>query len=171
MASADTSMPTWYLVYTKPRQEQMALEHLQRQGYHCYLPTLRTEKIRRGKAVWVTEALFPRYLFIRLETGLSAKSWSPIRSTQGVSTLVHFGSQPARVDDALVQWLQQHEQALPEQARFQPGDAVRITRGPFAGLDALYQMTDAQQRAIVLIDILSRPVQLPIEPAALEANR
>jgi len=80
---------------------------------------------------------------------------------------VNVGTQPVRVDDSLVRRLQQYEQALPEQARFQPGDAVRITQGPFAGLDAVYQITDAQPRAIVLIDILSRPVQLPIEPAAL----
>lgn len=160
-------MPTWYLIYTKPRLESVALEHLQRQGYRCYLPTLRVEKVRRGKAVWVTEALFPRYLFIQLDTGLNAQSWAPIRSTQGVSTLVHFGAQPARVSDELIDWLRQQEARLPEQARFEAGEAVQITEGPFKGLTAVYQMIDPLQRAVVLLEVLSRPVALRLDPAAL----
>ena len=38
----------WYLVHTKPRQEGLALENLERQGYECYLPTLPSEKLRQG---------------------------------------------------------------------------------------------------------------------------
>jgi transcriptional antiterminator RfaH len=58
----------WHLVHTKPRLEETALVNLERQGYECYLPTLKVEKIRRGKAAIVSEALFPRYLFVRLDT-------------------------------------------------------------------------------------------------------
>jgi hypothetical protein len=32
----------WYAVYTRPHAEARALEHLQRQGYHAYLPRYRT---------------------------------------------------------------------------------------------------------------------------------
>jgi transcriptional antiterminator RfaH len=30
--------PRWHVVYTKPRQEAIALTQLERQGYPCYLP-------------------------------------------------------------------------------------------------------------------------------------
>ncbi len=73
----------WYLVHTKPRQEKCALENLQRQGFQCYLPTLPAEKLRQGVLTVADEPLFPRYLFIRLGQGDSAKSWAPIRSTKG----------------------------------------------------------------------------------------
>ena len=86
----------WYLVQTKPRQEQCALDNLQRQGYECYLPTLRAEKIRQGAVAVVAEPLFPRYLFIRLSQENSAPSWAPIRSTKGVTRLVSFGVEPAK---------------------------------------------------------------------------
>jgi hypothetical protein len=36
----------WYLVHTKPRQEDVALANLERQGYECYLPQLRIERNR-----------------------------------------------------------------------------------------------------------------------------
>ena len=56
----------WFLVHTKPRQEDVALVNLERQGYRCYLPRLRVEKILRRKAVVVIEPMFSRYLFVRL---------------------------------------------------------------------------------------------------------
>jgi hypothetical protein len=92
----------WYLVHTKPRQEEVALANLERQGYECYLPQMRIERIRRRKAEVATEPMFPRYLFIRLDSSDQGKSRSPIRSTLGVSQLVHFGARAAKVDDALV---------------------------------------------------------------------
>ena len=38
----------WHVIYTKPRQETIALTQLERQGYPCYLPIRRVEKLRRG---------------------------------------------------------------------------------------------------------------------------
>ena len=163
----DAATRNWFLVHTKPRQEEVALLNLERQGYPCYLPRIRMERIRRGKAQIVEEALFPRYLFVHLDTSGQGLSWAPIRSTLGVSRLVHFGTQPARVDDALVRWLQAREQAMPAEHLFQEGDRVRVTQGPFVGLEAIYLARDAEQRSMILLEILSKPVVLPIETAAL----
>ena len=69
--SAESSAPStlsWYLVHTKPRQEDVALAKLERQGYECYLPRMRIERIRRRKAEDATEPMFPRYLFVRLDS-------------------------------------------------------------------------------------------------------
>ena len=102
----------WYLVHTKPRQEKCALENLHGQGYQCYLPTLPSEKLRQGLVTVADEPLFPRYLFIRLGIGDTAKSWAPIRSTKGVSRLVSFGIEPARVDDGLIELLRTQEASV-----------------------------------------------------------
>jgi transcription elongation factor/antiterminator RfaH len=157
----------WYLVHTKPRQEDVALANLQRQGYACYLPQMRIERIRRRKAEVTTEPMFPRYLFIRLDSSDQGKSWSPIRSTLGVSQLVHFGARAAKVDDALVDLLRQREQALPLDAMFHSGDSVVITDGPFVGIEAIYQTADADRRAFILLEILSKPVSMQIDSGHL----
>ena len=159
----------WYVIHTKPRQEQRALLNLEQQGYECYLPTLAVEKIRQGTLTVEEEPLFPRYLFIRLDQGASAKSWSPIRSTKGVSRLVAFGSEPARVDQQLIETLQQRHATTSNQPQklFNPGERVVITDGPFAGLEAVYQMTDGERRAMVLIELLSKPTRLTVLPAKL----
>jgi transcriptional antiterminator RfaH len=157
----------WYLVHTKPRQEDFALANLQRQGYECYLPQMRIERIRRRNAEIATEPMFPRYLFIRLDSSDQGKSWSPIRSTLGVSQLVHFGARAAKVDDALVELLRQREQAMPLDAMFHSGDSVIITDGPFAGIEAIYQTADAERRAFILLEILSKPVLMQIDTGRL----
>ena len=159
----------WFLVRSKPRQESVALTHLARQGYESYLPLFATEKLVRRKSTVVQEPMFARYLFVRLDTSGNGQSWSPIRSTVGVSELVCFGSRPARVDDALIATLREREatqQASPT-TLFAHGDSVRITEGAFAGLEAIYQMNDAEGRAMVLLDLLSKPVAMTIDAASL----
>ena len=166
-AAADGDTLAWYLVHTKPRQERIALVNLERQGYPSYLPMLCVEKIRRRKAELVTEPMFSRYLFVRLDSSGKGPSWGPIQSTLGVSRLVRFGSQPAKVDEALVALLRAREQALPAETLFQAGDTVVLTQGPFAGIEAVYQTADAERRAIILLDILSKRVPLTVEAAQL----
>lgn len=158
----------WYVVHTKPRQEQRALLNLTQQGYECYLPLVNTEKLRQRVFKLVPEPLFSRYLFIRLDTSLAGKSWGPIRSTIGVCRLVTFGSEPAKVDAELIEVLRTRHSGVQEPQRlFSPGEAVQIKDGPFAGLQAIYQMSDGESRAMVLIEILSRSTRLAISPASL----
>ncbi len=160
---------SWYLVHTKPRQERVALEHLERQGYPCYLPLLRQEKPRSGTVAVVDEPLFPRYLFVELGDTLQDRSWSPIRSTRGVSRLVTFGSQPARVPDALVAALQQQEASRQGKVvkLFEVGDRVCIAEGPFAGVEGIFQLEEGERRVMVLIELMSRPVAVPVAKGAL----
>ncbi len=160
---------SWYLLHTRPRQEKVAHQNLMQQGYENVLPLLTTEKVQRGRIVITEEPLFPRYLFVRLEQDMSGKSWAPLRSTRGVSRLVTFGNQPAQVEDTMVEALQarstfqkQHPQRL-----FSLGDAVTIDAGPFKGLEAIYQMTDGEHRALVLIELLCKPTTLRISPVHL----
>jgi transcriptional antiterminator RfaH len=167
-----TSTGHWYLIHTKPRQEALALENLERQGYCCYLPLLKREKVYRGKLGVVVEPLFPRYLFICLETSMQSLSWAPIRSTRGVTRLVTFGKEPAKVPEALIESIRQQQAQLdtmPLRA-FQPGDAVRIVDGPFVGMDAIYKETDGERRVMVLIELMNRKVALPLLPTQVVLN-
>jgi transcriptional antiterminator RfaH len=165
-----TSSPdsNWYLIHTKARQESVALENLERQGYECFLPLILIEKIRRGKLQAVQEPLFPRYLFIRLSSSYDSLSWTPIRSTLGVSRLVSFGQIPAKVEDKLIEALSlQSNSSAVLQKYFQPGEEVVVNQGPFAGIKAIYQMDDGEGRVMVLLNILSQQVKMMIEPNAI----
>ena len=163
------STMVWFLVRSKPRQEAVALANLARQGFESYLPLFAAEKLVRRKSTVVQEPMFARYLFVRLDTSGNGQSWSPIRSTVGVSELVCFGSRPARVDDSLIATLREREatQQADPITLFAHGDSVRITEGAFVGLEAIYQMNDTEGRAMVLLDLLSKPVAMTIDAASL----
>ena len=98
-----TDFLAWYVVATKPRQEAVAQDHLMRQGYSTFLPTLRLRKRQRGKWQEVTEPTFPGYVFVGLEPG--SDDMAPIRSTQGCRGLVRFGQQPAMVPEQIMKTL------------------------------------------------------------------
>lgn len=160
----------WYVVHTKPRQESRACLNLERQGYDCFLPTITKKKVGRATLELISEPLFSRYLFISLDTDLRSKSWAPIRSTIGVSKLVTFGGEPARVHSDLIVQLQNHETNLSSkpQSPFQAGDLVTIRDGAFAGVEAVYQMDDGEARAMVLIDLLHRPNRISLPMTSLQ---
>ena len=157
MTTTETAHKAWYVVHTKPKQEARALENLQNQGYTCFLPMMQVQKLRRQKVQWVTEPMFSRYLFIQLDS--ENQNWSPIRSTLGVSKLVSFGPQPAKVPDELVAFLQDAPQELVERM-FAPGDTVQVAAGPLKGLEGQYLAHDGETRAFVLIDLLGQPQKL-----------
>jgi len=154
----------WYVIHTKPRQEQRALENLQRQGFEAWLPMIELEKVRRSRLTKVTEPMFSRYLFIRLDT--TQTNWSPIRSTLGVSKLVSFGNVPAAVPDALIDMLRESPPLTPQRL-MNPGDEVQLVDGPLRGLRGIYQQHDGEARAMVLIELLSQPQTIQIELQAL----
>jgi transcriptional antiterminator RfaH len=161
-------MSNWYLVHTKIRQESVAQENLERQGFECFLPQIHVEKLRKGQLRVVREALFPRYLFIHLDTGIDAQSWGPIRSTLGVSRLVTFGQAPAKVDEDLIAHLRLKTDTTEVQLRhFAPGEQVVVTDGPFAGVEAIYQLADGEGRVMLLLNILSKQVKMTVSPASI----
>jgi transcriptional antiterminator RfaH len=159
----------WYVIHTKPRQEKRALSNLQQQGYQCYLPMIAIEKLSRERLHVIEEPLFPRYLFISLDASRYGQSWSPIRSTWGVSGLVSFGGEPAKISCILIDLLLKQEQGLSEdpQRLFSEGENLLVAEGPFAGLQAIYQMASGENRAMVLIELMGKAAQMQIAPASL----
>lgn len=90
----------WYLIQTRPRQEKRAEEHLRRQRFECYRPLKAAAKPSLIR-VQSEEALFPGYLFIRMDQ--VHDNWYPIRSTRGVSRIVTFGGHPVPIHDQLIE--------------------------------------------------------------------
>lgn len=162
----------WYLVYTKPRKEQCALENLVRQGFEAFLPRIRSQVRRRGRYTGCIEPMFPRYLFVRLTAG--EQDWAPIRSTVGVSHLVRFGTWPAAVPATLVEGLaeQTGEDGVVRDLTpppVQPGDAVRIIDGVLAGYEGLVRCRSGRERVEVLLNIIGKQATAVVSPHQLAA--
>lgn len=147
----------WYLVYCKSRKEKLALGNLTRQGYEVYLPLMRNRRRRRGRYLIRIEPMFPGYMFIHLND--FTDNWGPIRSTLGVSGLVHFGGQPGQVPGDLVVALQAREdesgvQDIP-MPEFNHGDTVRIIEGSMAGYKGIFMAKTSRERVTVLLEMIA----------------
>lgn len=171
MSSVSAPIKSWFLVYTKPRQEQTARHQLGRQGYPVYLPMTQQNRKRNGRRVSVIEPLFPRYLFIQLDT--CRDDWGPIRSTIGVSALVRFGKEPAMVPDALIETLRSRESTtgLHDWAEpvFHAGQSVRVVGGVLQGYEGIFVAGTGRERVVVLLDILGRQVRARVDAGQLAA--
>jgi transcriptional antiterminator RfaH len=160
-------MLRWYLIHTKPAREAVAEANLQRQGYEVHLPRV-LQPVRRHRQ-WreCVVPLFPRYLFLQLSEG--CQPLSPVRSSVGVAGIVRFGSRYAIVPDEIV--IQLRLRADPESGlhrlasrpSFARGATVRITTGPFEGLDGVFERDAGSERVVVLLNLLGQdaPVRIP----------
>lgn len=149
----------WYVVYTKPKNELVALENLQNQGFHVYFPRARLKKRRAGGLAVVVEALFPRYLFVQLEKGVH--NFSKIRSTRGCVDLVKFGYETSPVPDGLIEAMQaRHDDEglfnLLIPAQLPPGSAVQVQTGPFEGLIGELCKYKSADRVLVLLNVVGQ---------------
>jgi len=164
------SAKNWYLIYTKQRQESVALNNLVRQGYEVYFPVVRQTSKRHRQSIAAVLPLFPRYLFIRLDA--VTDNWGPIRSTLGVISIVRFGQQAARVPDDLIDLLRESEdgqgmQVLPVK-EFSPGSRVRIVEGVLAGYEGVFLAKSGRDRVAVLLDILGKQTRTVIDAHTIE---
>ena len=145
-------MDAWYLIYSKPQQERVAKENLERQGYQSYLPLVRSRRRRRGRYVSIIEPMFPRYLFVYLSD--ETDNWGPLRSTIGVANLVRFGMRAANVPNSLIEMMQDREQDGVQRLdppEYKAGDRVRIVEGVMAGYEAIFQAKTGKERVLLLL--------------------
>lgn len=172
---APEPLEQWYLIHTKPLAEDTAQAHLTRQGYTTYLPRLVQTVRRRQRWTERVAPLFPRYLFLRLDSG--RQSLGPVHSTIGVCNVVRFGARYAVVREEIIAELRARADSLTGlhrlqmAARFMRGTHVRITAGPFCGIDGIFERADGAERVMVLLNLLGHemPVAFPTDLVASAA--
>ena len=150
-------MKNWYLIKTKPRQENVAIKNLENQKYSTYCPTV---KIKNNNVV-----LFPGYIFIHLDK--KQENWSPIRSTKGVLNFVRFGLNFAQVPDTIIKFLKANQlinkEKLKNLNKLKSGDKVQITDGVFKNCVAIFKSSKPQERVVLLMNILGQQQSITIK--------
>jgi transcriptional antiterminator RfaH len=163
--------PSWFAVYTKPRQERIALENLERQEFKCFLPMAINPYQRRSAAKQRIEPLFPRYLFLNAIP--DRQSLGPVRSTRGVATLVRFGMELARLPEEVIRAV--NSRCDPESGLVKldpvpvaPGDKVKVFDGPLAGLEGIFKERKGEKRALLLASLLGTESTIEVDAMMLQ---
>jgi transcription antitermination factor NusG len=161
----------WYALRSKPRKEDVVWRQLRDQGVEVFYPRLRVHTVNpRSRQL---RPYFPSYLFVLAEletTGLSYFQWMP-----HALGLVTFGGEPSTVPENLIHAIRQRVEEISVAGGqvfdgLQPGDAVRITYGPFEGYEAIFDgRLPGSERVRVLLQFLNaRNVAVEIGVASIE---
>jgi transcriptional antiterminator RfaH len=164
-------MTPWYAVHTHPQGENKAAFHLRQQDYTVYLPQFLKRRSHARKVDWVPGPLFPRYLFVNF--GDTAGRWRPINSTIGVSHIVCQGTSPMEVPGDIIETIRARENdkgivALNTADRFQVGDKVQVTTGPFDKHVGLFQGHDDKRRATLLLSLMGQEVRVRVKTELID---
>jgi transcription antitermination factor NusG len=120
-------------------------------------PQIRFRRPTRRGPIWVTEPLFPNYLFVRFDW---YRLLSGVQHALGVAGVVHFGLFWPTIPDSVIQELRNSvgtdETRVVEQT-LEVGTEVLIAGGSFDGFRAVVtRLMPARQRVAVLLDFLGR---------------
>jgi transcriptional antiterminator RfaH len=162
---------SWYAVYTQPGKESLAAQHLRNQDFDVYLPQYQKLRRHAGRTDIVATALFPRYLFVGLDTG--RQRWRSVNGTRGVVGLVMFGDEPISVSQAVIDEIRSREDETGyvrlNGSTFRRGQALRIVEGPMTDTQAIFEEQVDSSRAILLISLLGRQVRTRMPLRQVEA--
>lgn len=163
--------PGWYVVYTKPRKEAFVECQMQRKGITVFFPQLLIPVTSARQTQHHIVPLFPNYLFVRIQ---ESREYDCARWTPGVRYIVSFHGTPAPIDDAAIEFLQQHtssEGYLTAQSTLTAGQETRIKNGPLAGLAGIIQNPpNARGRVTVLLSLMGREVSVNLSVQAIESE-
>jgi transcriptional antiterminator RfaH len=161
--------PAWYCLRSLPKHEYIAAANLRMlEGVTVFCPRIRFKRATRRGLVWVTEGVFPCYLFARFDL---AKMHRRVLYAHGVCGIVRFGDRyPTIEEESFAQLRTQIGVTEVKEViyEFSQGDQVKITKGVFLGLQAVVtQVLSATQRVRILMDFLGRQTEAEVENASL----
>ena len=163
----------WYALRSKPRKEDVVWRQVKLLGYDTFYPRLRVNPVNPRSRKLIP--YFPGYLFVYVDLEAAGKSifqWMP--HTIG---LVSFGGEPSHVPENLIHELRKRVEEIAQAGGelfdgLKTGDKVRISSGPFAGYEAIFDARiSGDERVRVLLEFLNNRRRLPIELSAGQIER
>ena len=148
-------MQKWYAVMAKPRQEQTSTALLEQAGIETYYPEVNECFSIKGRRCVRRSGLFPGYFFARIDYG---KQYRTVSYCRGVRKIVMFGQAPAEVESSLLDDIRRglSQQDMIPIPRFTHGEVVRISHGPLAGVEGVFDSSlSGEERVVVLLRALS----------------
>jgi transcription antitermination factor NusG len=154
----------WYAVYTSANHEKRVAEQMGVREVEHFLPLYASVRRWKNQRVTLERPLFPGYVFVRM----ALRDRLRVQTIPGVARLVGFGQTPAALPDEELEALRT---SLGSGARAVPhplltmGRRVRITAGPFAGLEGILKRKKSSLRVVVSLELIQRAMAVDVDAA------
>src|SRR6185295_11920843 len=161
----------WYVVHTNPKQEERANSNLVAWGVETLHPKLKTRRHNEftGVPTYITQPLFPRYLFAKFN---AREQLSKILYTRGVHNVVCFGDSPASVSEEIIDVIREridHTGVVKARDDLKPGDRVVISAGPLRNLTGVFEReVKGNDRVMILLNAIGYQGHLEVERSLIE---
>jgi len=161
--------PRWYAVYTCAQHEKRIAAELDAREVEHFLPLYSSVRRWKDRRVTLDLPLFPGYIFVRLALCDRLR----VLQIPSVVRLVGCNGQPTALPDTELEIMQS---GLSQGLRTEPhpflsvGKRVRITGGPFAGLEGILKRKKNNLRVVVSLDLIQRSVAVHVDIADVQST-
>ena len=167
-AAGDHALPIswleqhWYAAYTCANQEKRVAAELDVRAVEHFLPLYSSVRRWSDRRVSLELPLFPGYVFVRL----ALRDRLRVLQIRTVVRLVGFNGHPAALPDTEMEIMRS---GLSRTLGAEPhpflriGRRVRITGGPFAGLEGVLKRKRNSLRVVVSLGLIQRSVAVDVE--------
>lgn len=155
---------SWYAAQTWANHEKRVHNHLQQRTVESYLPVYTAVRQWKDRRVKLDIPLFPGYVFVRL----ALRDRLRVVQIPSVVRLVGFGGLPTSLPDAEMEILQSgfSRSLCAEPHPFLTvGRRVRVTGGPFAGLEGVLKRKKSTLRIVVSLELIQRSIAVDVDAA------
>jgi transcription antitermination factor NusG len=154
----------WYALYTCANHEKQVAAQLDMRAVEHFLPLYSSVRRWKDRRVTLELPLFPGYVFTRL----ALRDRLRVLEIPSVVRLVGFNGQPAALPNEEMEILRAglRQNLLAEPHPFLTvGRRVRITGGPFAGLEGVLKRKKSRLRVVVTLELIQRSVAVDVDAA------
>ena len=162
------SEPRWYAVYTCARHEKRVAAQMELRQFQSFLPLYRALHRWKDRQKQVEMALFPSYVFVRLDL----RSRLRVLEIPGVVSFVSAQGKPAPLPEhEIAPFLRGANGSVRDEPHpyLQAGRQVRLRSGPMAGLEGILLRRKEGLRIVVSVEMLMRAVAVEVDEADVEA--
>ena len=146
-------MKRWFVVNTKPKNEDRAAGNFLNGGFDVLAPKLRLRKYKEGRFMYFIEPMFPGYIFVKFHP---VDDYHLVKYTRGVKTIVNFGGKIIPLQDELIDFIKarlENGVATVEKKGFKRGEKVLVKDGPFKGFSGIFEKElGGKERVAILLD-------------------
>ena len=163
-------MKSWFVVNTKPKNENRASHNLSAGGYDVLNPKLKLRKYREGRFADIVEPMFPNYIFVKFHP---VDDYHMVKYTRGVNKIITFGGRMVPLQEEFIDFIRgklKNGVATIEKKQFKKGEKVFITDGPFKGLGGIFERElEGEERAMILLEGITFYAQMVIDKDLITA--
>lgn len=155
----------WFVVHTNPKQEERANSNLIAWGVETLYAKLKARRHNEftGVPTYITQPLFPRYLFAKFKR----EQLSKILFTRGVHDVVCFGDGPACVSEEIIEVIRgriDQNGFVKLNNDLKPGDRVVISAGPLKNLIGVFEReVKGSERIMILLTAIGYQGHLEVD--------